>query len=226
MKVVLFYYTACGSCFHKCCFDPNSCPKCIRLLARYVNLLTCWSEILDTYTHVVQYGNMEFALETRVMLWIILSSAVVRIHYKSVEKPEMWPSPPPNPLTKFCTHDYLMGAYSYTKKIQDDPSNCFLSPYSWNCADSTSFYVVSCNSHSLPQWGLLADIFAEYVIRRGFTQGYAFTELLQVRYSSSSWFQPLIPPLGSSTVVCQQQCRSVTFLVFLLFSTPCYTGSS
>ena len=31
-------YSACGSCFHKSCFNPNTCPKCIRLLARYVQL--------------------------------------------------------------------------------------------------------------------------------------------------------------------------------------------
>ena len=29
-------------------------------------------------------------------------------------------------------------------------------------------------------------------------------------YSSSSWFQPLVPPLSYSTVVCLQQCRSVS----------------
>jgi len=41
----------------------------------------------------------------------------------------------------------------------------------------------------------------------------------QVRYSSSSGFQPLMPPLGSSTVVCLQQCHSVSFLSSGCFST-------
>ena len=39
----------------------------------------------------------------------------------------------------------------------------------------------------------------------------------QVTYSSSSWFQPSMPPFDNSTVVCLQQCRSVSFVLFLLF---------
>ena len=37
-SLFVVYSSACGSCFHKSCFNPNTCPKCIRLLARYVHL--------------------------------------------------------------------------------------------------------------------------------------------------------------------------------------------
>jgi len=39
-------------------------------------------------------------------------------------------------------------------------------------------------------------------------------------------FSQLMPPLSSSTVFCLQRCHSMSFVVFLLFSTIRYTGCS